>query len=292
MNLLEIYYRGITQQIRGEVDFINSIFDHSGVKGEGNEKILRDLLKKFVPEKYGVGTGIIIDKNGNQSKQIDNIIYEKMMYPSILSLTSVHLFPVDIVYATIEVKTTLRSNDAKNCIENSDSVKALDLVSNNFTIGLSSKNGFQIQPCIPTHPLSFIFSYNSEPENFETFKNWFVPKDESDTKKYPSIIACLDQGLILNNEIYGKENKARAFALRYEGYKTVEVTDQAKKIIHNGIIYPVKIVKGQRTPIDQSRVLLTFIVMLSEKMQEKFINPSIKFSQDYFDLYTTFGIDV
>ena len=292
MNLLEKYYHGITQQIRGEVDFINSIFDHSGVKGDGNEKILRDLLKKFIPGKYGIGTGIIIDKNGKQSKQIDIIIYEKMMHPSILSLTSVHLFPVDIVYATIEVKTTLRSSDAKNCIENSDSVKALDLVSNNFTIGASSQNGFQIQSCNPTHPLSFIFSYNSEPENFETFKNWFVPRNECDIKKYPSIIACLDQGLVLNNEIHGKESKARAFALRYEGDKAAEITSQEKKITHNGIIYPVKTINGRRTLIDQSRVLLTFVVMLSEMIQEKFINPSIKFSQNYFDLYTTFGIDV
>jgi hypothetical protein len=49
-NILEQYYRGITQQLRAEVDFINSIFQHQGLKGEGNEGILRELLTRFVPK--------------------------------------------------------------------------------------------------------------------------------------------------------------------------------------------------------------------------------------------------
>lgn len=53
-NILETYYRGITQQLRAEVDFINPIFKHQGVKGGGNEAILRDLLKKFIPKRYGI----------------------------------------------------------------------------------------------------------------------------------------------------------------------------------------------------------------------------------------------
>jgi hypothetical protein len=73
-NILEEYYRGITQKIQGEVRFINSIFDHQGVKGEGNEAILRDLIKKTIPKQYGVGTGIVIDRHGNQSKQVDIVI--------------------------------------------------------------------------------------------------------------------------------------------------------------------------------------------------------------------------
>ncbi|MFN7098267.1 MAG: DUF6602 domain-containing protein, partial [Gammaproteobacteria bacterium] len=60
-NILEQYYNGICQQLRAEVDFISSIFHHQGLKGEGNENILRDLIKRFIPKKFGVGTGIVID---------------------------------------------------------------------------------------------------------------------------------------------------------------------------------------------------------------------------------------
>ena len=76
VNIIEQYYRGITQQLRSEVDFINSLFQHQGVKGEGNEEILRDLLRRFIPKRYGVGTGIVIDRHGNQSRQSDIIIYD------------------------------------------------------------------------------------------------------------------------------------------------------------------------------------------------------------------------
>src|SRR2546421_11142416 len=97
--IISNYYQGILQQVRSEVDLINSLFKHQGIKGEGNETILRDLLRQFIPQKYGVGTGVIIDHNGNSSNQIDIIIYDAFLYPSLLSLTTVHLFPVDIVYA-------------------------------------------------------------------------------------------------------------------------------------------------------------------------------------------------
>lgn len=50
-NILETYYRGIAQQLRAEVDFINTIFTHQGVKGDGNESILRNLLKTIYSKK-------------------------------------------------------------------------------------------------------------------------------------------------------------------------------------------------------------------------------------------------
>src|SRR5205809_3844987 len=106
-NILTTYYRGISQQLRAEVDFINALFQHQGVKGDGNEGILRDLLIRFIPKKYGIGTGVVIDRFGNQSRQCDIVIYDTFLYPALLSLAHVHLFPVDTVYATIEIKTTL-----------------------------------------------------------------------------------------------------------------------------------------------------------------------------------------
>lgn len=133
-NILEQYYRGITQQLRSEVDFINSLFYHQGVKGAGNEGVLRELLTRFIPKKYGVGTGVVIDRHGNQSRQCDIVIYDNFLYPSLLSMATVHLFPVDIVYATIEVKTTLNANSAKEALINIASVKSLDIIQDSFGV--------------------------------------------------------------------------------------------------------------------------------------------------------------
>ncbi|WP_366523456.1 DUF6602 domain-containing protein [uncultured Microbulbifer sp.] len=55
-------------------------------------------------------TGVVIDRQGKQSNQCDVIIYDALNYPELFSQTSAKFFPVDFVYATIEVKTTV------NCI--------------------------------------------------------------------------------------------------------------------------------------------------------------------------------
>ena len=117
-DIISQYYQGIVQQLRSEVDSINSLFQHQGVKGGGNESVLRDLLTKFIPKRFGIGTGVVIDRNGTQSRQCDIVIYDTMLYPSLLSLTNVHFFPVDIVYATIEIKTTLTSDSIKEALTN------------------------------------------------------------------------------------------------------------------------------------------------------------------------------
>ena len=292
-NILETYYRGISQQLRAEVDFINTIFTHQGVKGDGNESILRDLLKKFIPKKYGIGTGIIIDRKGNQSKQIDIIVYDQLLYPSILAVSTLHMFPVDIVYATIEVKTTLTSTDAQRSIANIASVRSLDLIPDHFQITKNSSKGLEMRSCAPTPPLGAVFAYNSDAEKFETFKQWFVPQKNQDHTKHPSIIGCLDQGLIFHDAYGNQPTKGCAIPLHFGNGKTIVIEDTNRKYItHDGVIYPIKGISGKRIVIDHSRVLLLFIVSFSELLEFQFINPSIKFSEHYYDPYTTFRIEV
>ena len=60
---LKIDFEGITKQIQ-----------HNGVKGSAREDLLKDYLKKLLPEKYSISSGIIIDNNQKQSKQQDFII--------------------------------------------------------------------------------------------------------------------------------------------------------------------------------------------------------------------------
>src|SRR6266568_5623473 len=219
-DILSQYYRGITQQLQAEVNFINSIFKHQGIKGEGNERILRDLITKFIPKKYGVGTGIcVVDSQGNQSRQCDIVIYDSFLYPSLLSLSSIHLFPVDIVYATLEVKTTLTHDSSAEAIANIASVRKLKFINseipNNSSVMQTIQLMNSVMPHVPTYvqdqfrldipslfykttsPLGFVFAYNSNAKQFQTFKDWFTPSEKDTFEEFPSFIGCLDQGLSL-----------------------------------------------------------------------------------------------
>lgn len=271
-NIIEEYYRGIYQQIRGEVNFINSLFRHQGVKGEGNETLLRDLLRRFIPQRYGIGTGVIIDRFGKQSKQIDIVIYDKFLYPSLLSLATVHFFPVDIVYATIEVKTTLNSGSANEAIANITSVKALEIIPDHFLIS-ELGGSFSVVDYAPNHPMGFVFAYSCEAQQGETFKNWFVPTNASSISKYPTLVGCLDVGLIMfSNGPNG------ALALYPEpgmqAYCKVFLTSEQGN-------FPVKIIGNASVTIDQSKTLLNYILCLNEFLQRRRINPNISFINHY-----------
>lgn len=271
INIIEEYYRGIYQQIRGEVNFINSLFEHQGVKGEGNETLLRDLLRRFIPQRYGVGTGVIIDRFGKQSKQIDIVIYDKFLYPSLLSLATVHFFPVDIVYATIEVKTTLSAKSANEALANIASVKALDIIPDHFM--MSEPGGsFNVVDYAPKHPLGFVFAYNCEAQQVETFRNWFVPIDANSILKYPALVGCLDLGLI----VFANDPNGIAMypEVGMQAYGKVFSASEQEN-------FPIKTIHNGPIAIDQSKTLLNYILYLNEFLQNRRINPNISFINHY-----------
>jgi hypothetical protein len=272
-NVIEEYYRGIYQHIRGEVNSINSLFQHQGVKGEGNETLLRDLLSRFIPERYGIGTGVIIDRFGKQSKQIDIVIYDKFFYPSLLSLATVHFFPIDIVYATVEVKTILTSGSAKEALANIASVKELSIIPEHFMMAESGGGGVSFVDYAPNHPMGFVFAYNSEAQHGETFKNWFVPTNGVSLLKFPSLIGCLDQGIIVFS------NSPQGAVLVYpelemQAYCKVFSTSEKGD-------FPIKTINNISVTIDQSRTLLNYILYLNEFLKYRRINPNISFVNQY-----------
>lgn len=293
-NIIAQYYQGITQQLRSEVDSINTLFHHQGMKGEGNETALRDLITQFIPKRYGIGTGIVIDRFGNQSRQCDIVIYDTFQYPSLLSFTSVHLFPVDIVYATIEVKTTLDSGSAQEALNNIASVRNLQFIPDQFVSTATRGGGFSVVGYTPDPPQGYIFAYNSVASQFETYKKWFAPKSEPPSASSPILVGCLDQGLLMfttnNNQIgvrpgEGMRFKGWMLPLRDDKGDPVELPTLHENYTQKNVVYPVKKLGQKNVAIDQSRVLLLFLLVLQEMLSWKVINPEISFLNQYFTGY-------
>jgi hypothetical protein len=111
-DFLNKYYDGVTQRLQSEIDFLNRLIPHTVERGTANEHALRNLLVKFLPKRYNIGSGIVIDKDGSCSKQVDIIIYDSDFHPELFSQgAAASLFPVDVVYATIEIKTTMTKDE-------------------------------------------------------------------------------------------------------------------------------------------------------------------------------------
>jgi hypothetical protein len=181
-DFLNIYYDGVSQRLQSEIDFLNRLIPHTGERGIANENALRNLLVKFLPKRYNIGSGIVIDKDGSCSKQIDIIIYDSDFHPELFSQgAAASLFPVDVVYATVEIKTKMTKDQMNKAIENVASVKRLNFIKSPIYKFEESPDPTPITPeALPftitktktSPPIGVIFAFDCDTTNFETFESW------------------------------------------------------------------------------------------------------------------------
>jgi hypothetical protein len=94
----------IADQSRQE---IKVLMPHLGERGRLAEEIIKNILARILPKRFSIGTGVVIAANGDCSPQIDIVIYDNFHNAPLLSEFGACLFPVEIVHATIEVKSLL-----------------------------------------------------------------------------------------------------------------------------------------------------------------------------------------
>jgi hypothetical protein len=87
---------------------------HAGEKGRALEFAARQLIRSFLPAEYGLSSGFVAyqDPNGaiRLSKQLDIIIFDAVRAAPLMSLESCDVFPLEAVYAYVEVKATLSTS--------------------------------------------------------------------------------------------------------------------------------------------------------------------------------------
>lgn len=77
---------------------------HPGAKGDGSELHWKEMLSGFLPKRYQVSKGFVIDSAGTRSDQIDVIIHDQFFSP-LLWEDGGHMYvPAESVYAVFEVK--------------------------------------------------------------------------------------------------------------------------------------------------------------------------------------------
>ena len=109
-----------------EAEFDSStLINHNASKGAFREYIIQSCIRPFLPQAYGIAGGECCDMNGNVSKQLDAVVYDKL-YSYIVPYTKEFIqFPYESVYGNIEIKTFLDKNELANAINNIISLKSL-----------------------------------------------------------------------------------------------------------------------------------------------------------------------
>lgn len=80
---------------------------HSGTKGDNTESNWINWFQEYLPKRYKVDKGIVIDSTGKQSEQIDLIIYDAQYSYLVFRQNDTLLIPAESVYAVFEVKQNL-----------------------------------------------------------------------------------------------------------------------------------------------------------------------------------------
>lgn len=98
-----------------------------GLKGSARENEVRKRLENALPSGVGVGTGCVIDHNGNSSKQQDIILYEKDICPrfSLNDTPETTYYPCEGVIAVGEIKSSIGKGELEDSFQKIESVKSL-----------------------------------------------------------------------------------------------------------------------------------------------------------------------
>ena len=113
LNVKQIF-EGIANTMLTDFDQIQSQIGHAGERGEDRETVVRDFLAKYLPKKYAIGSGQIIDRYGGISRQCDIVIYDALNCPLLLVKEGYQIFPVEAVLGVVEVKSILNSRSLED----------------------------------------------------------------------------------------------------------------------------------------------------------------------------------
>ncbi len=96
-----------------------------GLKGQARERAVRAKLESILPGGVGVGTGCVIDSEGNASGQIDVILYEQQFCPVFNVSDDVSYYPCEAVIAIGSIKSTIGKKELGDIYSNVASVRRL-----------------------------------------------------------------------------------------------------------------------------------------------------------------------
>jgi hypothetical protein len=132
-------------------------FDHPGVKGDASETAWAERLRLFLPSRYQVSSGFVVDANGDRSAQIDLIIHDRHFCPLLFEQSGKLFIPAEGIFGVFEVKQTLDRGHILYAAEKVSTVRALRRTSTPIV-----ERGQLRKPREEFHILGGLLAYKSE----------------------------------------------------------------------------------------------------------------------------------
>ena len=178
-------------EMRHKFEVVRAKFEHSGNKGTNTETILREFLRSYLPRRYGVGHGEVVDSQKNRSTQTDIVIVTDE-HPFTFTADEPGLFFVEGVFALAEVKSVLTSQELDKTIVNALKFRDLKCASRGLVVLLRSMNESDHNRFVGNPPY-FLFAFESQITK-ETIAKRLIAQG----KRSIDAVFILNQGAILD----------------------------------------------------------------------------------------------
>lgn len=221
-----------------EADYnMSQIIHHSPSKGALREFIIKEIIRPFLPKRYGMCNGECFDSHGGISKQLDVIVYDDL-FSYAIPMGDYYMMPFESAYGEIEVKSMLNRDAFFQSIENIASFKSLQKeapgdcqVLPNLSIEIKgvtwNKSGF-------TKPFGVVFAYDSvEPK---TVLNYFHEVAPLNPSLMPDMIVLMKKRTIIFRVIYEGEKLYATTGNTYQGFMTLPCNDDTLPVFISYII--------------------------------------------------------
>ena len=180
-NYLE-FQKSVTQEFEIVKDRVRNLIGSAnwGEEGRYKEAILKNVIRRFLPNNFSLGTGFIISNNGkNRSKQIDIIVYDNT-YPLLFKEGEFIITTPKNVKGIIEVKSKIGtgSNTFEAVVKQfNNSLKGI-IKTNKLFLGLFS---YDFEGNTETESFNKVLKQSKSPNHVSLGKDIFIKKWD---KKY------------------------------------------------------------------------------------------------------------
>lgn len=182
------YLESIADELLSKYRRLDSVVSHAPTKGNYHEKILRDVIRSYLPNTFSTGEGFIINKDSRVSSQLDILIVDNFDPRSFGHKENDFFIATDFAIACFgEVKTYCAKKDFIASFQ-----KLVD-----------AKMVIKDMPAIAT---SFMFCYDAYASE-DTISEWVqeavrtMPKyDLTKQWHYPDYVFCFKKNVFLQRE--------------------------------------------------------------------------------------------
>jgi hypothetical protein len=165
------YYRALQEEFKSASATRTAVLTQGGARGSNDEERFRQFLQGVLPKRFSVGKGFVVSSDPalGQSNHTDVVIYDEFLNAPLHRELSDSVFPVEMVYATIEVKGLLQSKDLQTFLGDVQKIRALadprwymvyGAVPKKTAGGVKSITGYLEVPHRKPKPRAFLFAYD------------------------------------------------------------------------------------------------------------------------------------